>query len=267
MTNQEEIRAIIQDHATRGDIHNKDEGEEFDKAEIALRALQKYGDELIPTLVDALSDPDDALRQVVMRLFWEMDIEDESVLPALIRSLEDGIAAAATIARFGEKAKAAVPILESWIENGDELNRILAAGSILKIDPTKASTLLPVLIDALDSDGIEQLEAIGQIGGLGELAQDAVPALKQLLDEHSTVSLQAGDAIHGITGDAGDAIKLGIDLLSHDEWLDRYVGAEHLGLLGAKARSAIPRLQRTARDDESEIVRGAAGEALWQIET
>ena len=68
MTSQEEIRAIIQGHATRGDIHNHDEGEEFGKVEITLRALQKYGNELLPTLIDSLSDPGVAVRQVAMRL-------------------------------------------------------------------------------------------------------------------------------------------------------------------------------------------------------
>ena len=44
--------------------------------ELILRGLQEYGDDLIPTLVDALSDPDEAVRQVGMRLLGEMDTED-----------------------------------------------------------------------------------------------------------------------------------------------------------------------------------------------
>ena len=86
MTNQVKIRSIIQGHAIRGDIYNHDEGEEFAIVEITLRALQEYGDDLIPTLVDALSDPDEAVREVGMRLLWEMDTDDESVLPAMLKS-------------------------------------------------------------------------------------------------------------------------------------------------------------------------------------
>ncbi|MEO2019945.1 MAG: HEAT repeat domain-containing protein [Fuerstiella sp.] len=270
MTNQQEIRAIIQRHATRGDIYNRDEGEEFDKAELALRALQQYSDDLIPMLVVALSDPDEAVRQVVMRLFWELDTNDECVLPAMIKSLKDRNrsirhAAAGFVTRFGERAGAAIPILQSWIENGDEMSRILATGNILKIDPSKSGKLLPVLIDALGSDGIEQIEAIGQLEGLGEMSQEAVPSLKRLLHEDSTVSLQAADAIHAITGDPTDSITVGVALLDHSEWLDRYVGAEHLGLLGAMARPAIPRLKRTVLDDENEAVRNRAKVALAEI--
>jgi len=270
MTIQEKIRAIIQGHAARGDIYNKDEDKEFDNAEIALRALQRYGNDLIPTLIDALSNQDVAVRQVAMRLLWELETEDDSILPAMIKALKDGnrtirTAAADIVPRFGEKAIAAVPILESWIENVDELIRILAAGSILKIDPSKSGDLLPVLIDALDSDGIEQLEAIGQLERLGEMSQEAVPSLKRLLHEDSTVSLQAADAIHAITGDPTDSIKLGVALLDHSEWLDRYVGAEHLGLLGAIARPAIPRLKSTVLNDENEAVRDRARMALEEI--
>lgn len=271
MTNQEEIRAIIQGHATRGDIHNWDEGEEFAKVEITLRALQKYGNDLLPTLIDSLSDPDVAVRQVAMRLLWEMDTDDEAVLPAMLRAVEDSNKrirhdAAGFVTRFGQKAKAAIQILEGWIDSGDEMSRILAAGSILKIDPSPSGDLLPVLIDALGSGWIEQFEAIGQLEGLGELAQDAVPALKQLLDEHSTVSLQAVDAIHAITGDPTDSITVGVALLDHSEWLQRYVGCEHLGLLKDNARPAIPRLKLIVLDDESDLVRNRAKVALEEIE-
>jgi len=270
MTNQEEIRAIIEGHATKGDIYNRDEEEEFDKAEIALRALQKYGDDLIPTLVDALSNQDVAVRQVAMRLLWEMDTDDESLLPAMLKALEDSNksvrhGAAGFVTRFGEKAKAAIPILQSWIENGDELIRILAAGSVLKIDPSKSGDLLPVLIDALDSDGIEQFEAIGQLERLGEMSQAAVPSLKRLLHEDSTVSLSAGDAIHAITGDPSGSITVGVALLDHSKWLERYVGCEHLGLLGAMARPAIPRLKLTVQNDDNEAVRNRARVALEEI--
>lgn len=271
MTNQDEIRKIIEGHATKGDIYNKDEADEFDKVTITLRALQTYGNDLLPTLIDSLSDPDEAVREVGMRLLWEMDTDDESILPAMIKALKDGnrtirIAAAGIVPRFGKKAIAAIPILESWIENDDELIRILAAGSILKIDPSRADALLPLLIEAVECDGIEQFEAIGQLESLGEMSQEAVPSLKRLLHEDSTVSLSAGDAIHAITGDPTDAIKLGVALLEHDEWLERYLGCEHLGLLGAMARPAIPRLKLIVLDDENEAVRNRAMVALEEIE-
>ena len=97
-------------------------------------------------------------------------------------------------------------------------------------------------------------------------AQAAIPALKRRLHDHSTVSMPASDAIYQITGDPADAIMVGLKLLDHSEWLERYVGAEHLRDLGPQACSAIPRLRRAATEDADGGVRNAAQMALHKIE-
>ena len=58
MTNQDEIRAIIQGHATRGDIYSHDEGAEFDKAEaiIQLESLGKLALPAVPALEQLLDE-------------------------------------------------------------------------------------------------------------------------------------------------------------------------------------------------------------------
>jgi HEAT repeat protein len=269
MTNQKEIRAIIQGHATRGDIHDRDEGEEFDKAEITLRALQKYGDDLIPTLIESLSDLYVAVRQVAMRLLWEMESDDESVLPAMLRALEDSDkrirhAAAGYVTRFGGRAKAAIPTLQSWIAGIDEMSRILAAGSILLIDKSQTDALLPLLIEALEFDGLEQWQAIIQLESLGELAMPAVPALERLVDEgDTTISWQASDALYEITGDDSSVHRVGHRLLRDPDELVRVVAVEHLMQLG---KDAVPTLEKMAVLDESDLVRGRARAALDEIE-
>ena len=265
MTNQDKIRVLLRTFAARPDV--------LDQTENVLRELQEYGDELVPALTVALNDDNDnEVRLVVMRLLWEMGTDAELALPAMINSLKDRnrtirIAAAGLAARSGEKAKAAVPILESWIGSDDKFSRVVAIGHILKIDPTSADELLPLLIDALELEGMAQLEAICQLECLGEMATDSVPALKRLLDNaDSCVRLAASDAIHAITNDPVDSIKLGLRLLEADDWMDRYVACEHLGFLGAKAQSAVRRLRWAAIDDESEAVRNVAGEAFDKIE-
>ena len=80
------------------------------------------------------------------------------------------------------------------------------------------------------------------------------------------VNLSASEAIFRITGDPTDAIKVGLDLLDDDEWMERYVAAEHLGRLGAKAHSAVSRLRWAAIEDEKEAVQDAAQSALHKIE-
>ena len=264
MTNHDEIRAVLRTFAARNNLLNQ--------AEDALSELQGYDGELVPTLINALSDPDDEVRLLVMRLLWELGTKAEPAIPAMINALEDNnriirLSAAGLVARFGEKAKAAIPILETWIGSNDQFSHVTALGTILMINHSKAGDLMPVLIDALESDdGKLRVEAIWQLELLGELALDAVPALRRLLDDHSTASMSASDAIFEITGDPTDAIKVGIDLLDDDDWLQRYLGGEHLQSLGPKAHSAIPRLQRAAQDDENDAVRNAAQSALSEIE-
>jgi len=264
MKNQDEIREVLRTIAAR---HNS-----LFEIEDALDALHGYGDELVEALIDALDDPDNDVRLLVLGLFWELGAKAEPAVPSLINLLEDSnkvvrICAADVVARFGEKARTAVPILETWIGGEDRSSHVNALGNIMMIDPTRAVDLLPVLTEALESDdSMIRCEAVWVIGSLGELARAAIPALKPLLDDHSTVSMSASDAIHEITDDPTDAIMVGLNLLDEEEWLQRYVGAEHLGLLGQKARPAIPRLRRAATDDDDEAVRNAAQMALLKID-
>ena len=235
-------------------------------------ALGEDGDALVNVLIDGLRDPDENVRRLVLSLLDVLEDKSEPALPALIKVLKDSdrvarILAANLAGRFGQKAKAAVPILETWVGSKDRSSHIKALGNIMMIDPTRAVDLLPVLTEALESDDDRmRREAIWVIGSLGELARAAIPALKPLLDDHSTVSMSASDAIHEITDDPTDAIMVGLKLLDHEEWLQRYVGAEHLQSLGPKASSAITRLRRVATDDEDDGVRNAAQMALHKIE-
>ena len=118
-----------------------------------------------------------------------MDESTEPALPAMIEALKDPhrivrICALEPVASFGAKAKAAVPILEEWIGIEDQFSHVSAIGHILKIDPSKADELLPILIESLESDdfGI-QCQKAWLLGQLGELARNAVPTLKRMLDE------------------------------------------------------------------------------------
>jgi HEAT repeat protein len=227
MANHVEIRDKLRAFATRADI--------YDLTENVLRELKGYGDELVPALVDSLNDPDDEVRLLVLRLFWEMGTDAEPALQALIKSLEDSnrnvrLCAAGILGRIGQKAKKATRILEKWIGAKDRFSHVTALGSIMLIDPTKADDLLPLLIDAIESDGMAQLEAIFWLEHLGEIAGDAILSLSLLLqDDNSCVRLAASDALFEITGDASVSIKVGLDLLDDArDWLQRFVGADQV---------------------------------------
>jgi len=68
------------------------------------------------------------------------------------------------------------------------------------IDPTRSKELLPVLLKTLESDDIGiRCQTAWLLGQLGEITNDAVPALKRMLeDEDSSVRRVAAEAIESV---------------------------------------------------------------------
>ena len=193
--------------------------------------------------------------------------EETRTVAVLIEQLQsddraERLFAARQLADFDEKAKACIPILKKWIGGEDRYAHVTALGTIIGMDKTEADALLPLLIDALEFDGLEQWQAMLQIQSLGELA---VPALERLVDgDDTTVCWQASNAIFQITGDNSRVFKVGQRLLDDPNELIRFVGVEHLMQLGA---SVVPTLEKVAVDDESDLVRNRAVSALEEIES
>ena len=172
------------------------------------------------------------------------------------------LSAAGQLADFEGEANAAIPILRSWIGSKDRYSHVTALGAIIWIEKSEADVLIPLLIDALQFDGLEQSQAVCQLQSLGELALPAIPALERLLDGGTTISWQASDAIYEITGDSSSVIEVGRRLLNDPDELIRVVGVEHLMQLG---KSVIPTLQNVAVEDQSDLVRNRARAALDEI--
>jgi len=235
----------------------------------SITELQPLGPETIYGLIAALADTDSNIRLLVIEILAELD-PLEATLPTLIKALEDPdrivrIAAVDPVVRFREKAGAAVPILESWLGDEREYVLIAAAIAIAKIDPTKIPEIMPVLLDGLKSeDHLDQLNAVAALGDLREAGSDAIPMLGEMLADRNPVTrLEAAAAISQITGDPTVELTVVVALLRADDWLDRYVAAEHLGCMGAAP--ALPDL-RLALDDEDAAVRTAVKVAIERIE-
>jgi len=187
---------------------------------------------------------------------------------ALIEQLQSDdrtkrLSAAGQLADFEGEANEAIPILKSWIGSEDRYSHVTALGAIIWIEKSEADALIPLLIDALEFDGLEQWQAVVQPESLEELALPAVPALERLVDEgDTTVCWQAADAIFEITGESSSVTEVGRRLLNDPDELERVVGVEHLMQLG---ESVIPTLQQVAAHDESDLVRTRALAALKEI--
>jgi HEAT repeat protein len=172
-----------------------------------LDALTVFPGEHVAALIQALADPDDEVRLLAVEVFCAMEREAEPALPHLIEALKDKdrlvrVTAVGCISAFGNEAAAAIPILETWLDGHDEFSVVAAAAAIIRIDTSRADDVLPVLIHALDSDdyGI-QCHAAWSIGRIGELAREAIPALRQMRGEESTLKHLADEAIKTITGE------------------------------------------------------------------
>ena len=225
----------------------------------SITALQPLDQEKIHGLIAALGDNNPNIRLLVIEILAELDPIPAS-LPALIKALEDPdrivrIAAVEPVARFGERAQAAVPILEEWLEDDQEYVRIAAAAAIGKIDATKIPEIMPVLLDGLKSEvHLDQLNAVAALGDLGEAGSEALPMLATMLTNKNAVTRsEAASAISQITGDPTLEITVVVALLRAVDWLDRYVAAEHLGCLGAVATPALPHLRRALADEDAAV--------------
>jgi HEAT repeat protein len=207
-----------------------------DRIQAAQAALLPIGNPAL-LLIQALADNDPDLRLLGVEVLAELE-PDEEALPTLIAALYDAdrlirIAAVDQVARFEAKAKAALPALERWLADEDERFRLSAAAAIAKINPDQIDKMLFVLVAGLDSkNSLWQGMAAEAIGDLGEAAAAALTNLEKLLqDDCAGLRCDAAVAISKITSDPVEAVAVGVDLVGADDWLERYVGAEHLGLL------------------------------------
>lgn len=168
---------------------------------------------------------------------------------------------------FGSEAKTVLPFLKRLLEDDRPYIRLTAAAAICSIDPDHIDVAMPVIIDALEFGiPLDQSHAAQILGDLGEAGVPTLESLEKLLEEGCAgVRCSAGIAIWRITGDLSAAVSVGVDLLDSADWLDRYVGAEHLGVLGPMAESALWDLRTCALTDEDAAVRWVAQAATEKI--
>lgn len=180
MHDRQKIIDTLRKNAHRTDVERVDE---------AVQALQQFSDEAVLALADASSDPDEYVRVIALEVLYYWTGDTAAALPAVIRALDDPdrivrICAASVVSQHVGKATQAVPILFKWLDTDDHHSRLTAAALILKIEPSKQEEMLAVLRGGMKSDdtGIRCLTA-WLLSGLREVTPDALPALKQMLDD------------------------------------------------------------------------------------
>ena len=132
------------------------EQEQMVPHDIALQQLEQFGDDLIPGLIECLNDGHPDVRHLPVDLLAEARPRSNVAVPNMIERISDEDWLVATtvifhIGDFGPLAAAAIPFIEPWLESPNEYIRILAATTIVKLDPSRTE-LLPNIWDATTSD-------------------------------------------------------------------------------------------------------------------
>lgn len=116
----------------------------------------KYSERVIPGLIDCLKDGNPDIRRWAVRLLAAARPRSNMAVPHLIELLHDEdwlvtVCLMTLIGDFGALAVAAIPYVEPWIESPNEYLRVLAATTILKIDPLRTE-FLPLIQRAAESE-------------------------------------------------------------------------------------------------------------------
>ena len=120
------------------------------------RLDERFGDDVIPGLIQCLSDGHPEIRQLTVQLLDVARPRSDVAVAALVERMgdEDWLVVTTTIhvlGNFGPLAAAAIPMIEGWLESPNEYLRVLAAITILKIDPLRTEFLADIR-EAINSD-------------------------------------------------------------------------------------------------------------------
>lgn len=122
---------------------------------------------------------------------------------------------------------------------------------------TTADDPLPDLVRALRSAAaVDRQRAAKDLGRLGWLAREALPALVRALDDDDAKVREA--AAHAVGGMGPDALPQLVLMLGHPDKYVRRHAVWGLGKLGPLARPALPDLCHSLKDPDPRAASGAA---------
>lgn len=115
--------------------------------DVALEQIdERFGDDVIPGLTECLKDNHPDVRYLAVNLLAAARPRSNVAVPDLIELMadEDWTVVTSTmfhLGGFGPLAAAAIPQVEPWLENPNEYLRLLAATTIVRLDPSRTEFL------------------------------------------------------------------------------------------------------------------------------
>ena len=174
----------------------------------ALGEMDQAAHQAIPTVTEMLREPDDVVRFVAARALRRIEPQlSQEVLPIFLTLAKTKFSEnsfhpilAREFGKIGPKAKAALPVLATWLTNSRAALRVAAAEGLWRIDSGQADRVVPVLAASLKEEfSPVRREAVVLLGDLGIAAKAAVPALKECLnDEDQEIRAAAAEALKRI---------------------------------------------------------------------
>ena len=232
----------------------------------ALMQLQRIGPsavEAVPVLLAVLDQGEEGYRSSAAMALGAMGPAARAAVPALIHALGSDdrytyTSAADALGKIGPAARAAVPDLQQALRDPDPRLRLQAAAALWRIDPACTADSVQGLTRLLEHlpPEIEQtwVRIVRTLGEIGPPAQSAVPALRQFLRERQDPRpAEAARALWRI--DRGQ-VEFTVPFLiqaAQDCRADRLLAVQTLGVMGAKAKSALPALQILVKDEDAAL--------------
>ncbi|MDB6111642.1 MAG: repeat-containing protein [Pedosphaera sp.] len=232
-----------------------------------LKELHPEADLVMPDLGAFLRDRDGQVREMAAFMIIDYRKQAKPALASLIETVNDPdrqtrLFVIWTLGLIGAEAKAAVPMLESCLE--DKEVRIDAAFALWRID-RQTNVALRILPEAILSNG----DAAYELGKLGPAAMEVVPALiNATAQSENNVRFCACDALWKIDPKQVPIIVGALTELLKDPRSGSYhleLAAQLLEKIGPAADNALPALFPLLKRPETEV-RTAAAKALKAID-
>jgi HEAT repeat protein len=159
-------------------------------ATIALLRIGIEAKELVPLVLSMAADAEDEDREHALWALPAIGADPAAAVPVLKKALQDEHAqyarmlAAQALAKYGSKAKEALPALLQALADPDPQVRVDAAAAVWKVEQ-QAHKALPILVEALRGGkgtgmAASQNRAIHYLRQMGPEAKEAFPALLAL---------------------------------------------------------------------------------------
>ena len=123
-----------------------------------LEELERFGEGVIPGLIECLGDGHPDVRHLAVQLLFAARPRSNPAVPALIERMADEDWLVITtvmlgLGDFGPLAAGAIPQIEPWLESPSEYIKLMAATTIVKLDRSRIECLSQIW-DATHSDDL-----------------------------------------------------------------------------------------------------------------